>query len=88
MSNDRPALLAQRRASEDNNLWTPEDCARALLAAIEDGELKPTKMVVLALTPDGDGAYTRDYFAANISTLEHLGCLEAIKHKMAREVLL
>lgn len=80
------ANLNEERAyrASDSKLWTPEDALRAALRDIEDGTIKPTRMVIHLLEPLEDEAGEPDghelhHYVAGASFDEHVALLELAK---------
>lgn len=64
MPDDTPVNFNERRAlkAEDNRLWSSKDCATAFMRDLDNGEIKPTRVIILyEEDADDGGTYIRQY---------------------------
>ena len=85
MSEFKPNELAERRAQSESDcrLWTPADALLACLRDIESGEIDPESLVIhFSKKVDGDRFY--NYYASNVTTMEHAGLLAMALGRICR----
>jgi hypothetical protein len=88
MPDSTVANLNEERAyrANDSKLWSPKDALEAALRDIEDGTIKPTRMVIHLLEPSVDEhgepeeGSTLLHYVAGASFDEHVALLELAKH--------
>jgi hypothetical protein len=75
------ANLNEERAvrASDSKLWSPKDALEAALRDIEDGTIKPTRMVIHLLEPCEDDGHELHHYVAGASFDEHIALLELAK---------
>ena len=74
--------LNEERAmrSGDSKDWTAEDALRAALRDLEDGTIKPSRLVIHYLEPcDDDTGKEHGFYVAGASFDEHVALLELAK---------
>lgn len=81
--------LNEKRAhkEKDSKLWTPRDCALAVLRDIENGEIKPKQLAIHYYEELPDGGRKHHYYVAGVSVEEHISMLEFAKHRVIHDWL-
>jgi hypothetical protein len=67
--------------ADDNKLWTPEDCIAAVLRDIRNGEIKPSRIIVVYeedFPNDGGGRISA--YRANMTRHEEVAVLSMKLH--------
>ena len=66
------------KRSDDNSLWSPEECLADAIKDIRDGRLKCNKLVLLTLDTEG-GAYNFATYSVDLSCSERVALVNQIE---------
>lgn len=82
MSDDVVSLNeARAEKAGDNSLWSPLDCVRAIARDIEDGEISPQSIFVIAVKYEGDGEMVISRYRSNLDGVHEVALLAVASSK-------
>lgn len=81
MSEDLVQINEQRALkANDNRLWSPLECAKALVRDIESGKINPQNLLVCYYEPRDNGGRSLDQYSANLDFEEALAMAVLLQH--------
>lgn len=77
-----PVSISEFKAKRTNNAahWTPTDCLRDMLAAIEDGRLNPDGLIVCLYNENDEGTVDIKFSQAMPNVLMASGTLQRVQN--------
>jgi hypothetical protein len=84
---DEPVSLNEQRAlkAENNALWTPHDCIKAFKRDLENGLIKPSKVLIIFEEDLEDGESRISAYRANMQRDTEIALLYMMLHNAARK---